>query len=154
MTRILFVPKICLCSHFATPASLPPVYRDQLDYTIYEDGRAIGRSRSGIRGRTMRNDNDRRIVLDTPVERRLPMPSSLQYPLELDRRLLRRWDRLRTATAIKGAAIDSLNAIPLAAATIPVTRALVGTMPPRNRWFPIFDRFLVIILIFIVDIIR
>ena len=40
-----------------------PVYRDQLDYTVYEDGRAIGRSRSGIRGRTMRNDNDRRIVL-------------------------------------------------------------------------------------------
>jgi hypothetical protein len=40
-----------------------PVHRDQLDYTVYEDGRAIGRSRSGIRGRTMWNDNDRRIVL-------------------------------------------------------------------------------------------
>jgi hypothetical protein len=107
-----------------------PVHRDQLDYTVYEDGRAIGRSRSGIRGRTMWNDNDRRIV--NPIERRLPMPNLLQYPLELDRRLLRRWDRLRTATAIKGAAIDALNAIPLAAATVPVTRALVGTMPPRN----------------------
>jgi hypothetical protein len=109
-----------------------PVYRDQLDYTLYEDSRAIGRSRSEIRGRTMRNDNDRRIVLDTPIERRLPMPNSLQYPLELDRRLLRRWDRLRTATAIKGAAIDALSPIPLATATVPVTRALVGTMPPRN----------------------
>jgi hypothetical protein len=108
-----------------------PVHRDHIDYTVYEDGRVIGRSRSGIRGRTMWNDNDRRIVL-TPIERRLPMPNSLQYPLELDRRLLRRWDRLRTATAIKGAAIDALNAIPLAAATVPVTRALVGTMPPRN----------------------
>ena len=36
-----------------------PVYRDQLDYTVYEDGGAIGRSQSGIRGRTMRNANDR-----------------------------------------------------------------------------------------------
>jgi hypothetical protein len=80
----------------------------------------------------MRNDNDHRIVLDTSIERRLPMPNSLQYPLELDRRLLRRWDRLRTATAIKGAAIDALNAIPLTAATVPVARALVGSMPPRN----------------------
>jgi hypothetical protein len=60
------------------------------------------------------------------------MPNSLQYPLELNRRLLRRWDRLRTATVIKGAAIDALSAIPLAAATVPVTRALVGTMPQRN----------------------
>jgi hypothetical protein len=32
----------------------------------------------------------------------------------------------------KGAAIDALNAIPLAAPTVPVARALVGSMPPRN----------------------
>ena len=72
------------------------------------------------------------IVLDTPIERRLPMPNSLQYPLELDRRLLRRWGRLRTATAIKGAAIDALEAISLACRDRPRACALVGTMPPRN----------------------
>ena len=90
-------------------------------------------SRSGIKGWIMRNDSDRRIVLDTPIERRLPMPNSLQYPLELERRLLRRWERLRTATAIKGPAIHTPNAIFLAAATVPVACALVGTMPPRDR---------------------
>lgn len=78
----------------------------------------------------MRNDNDRRIVLYTPIERRLPMPNSLQYPLELDRRLLRRWERLRTATSIKGPAIDAHNASLLAA--VPVSCALVGTTPPRD----------------------
>jgi hypothetical protein len=64
-----------------------------------------------VRKREMRNDNRRRIVLDIRIERRFPMPTSLQYPLELDRRLLRRWQLLRTATPIKGAAIKPPNAI-------------------------------------------
>jgi anti-sigma factor NepR-like protein len=51
------------------------------------------------------------------------MPNSLQYPLELDRRLLRRWERLRTATSIKGPAIDAHNASLLAAVPVSFPQA-------------------------------
>ena len=61
------------------------------------------------------------------------MPTSLQYPLELDRRLLRRWQLLRTATPIKGAAIDPLNALLLGAATGPLACALADRAGPSRK---------------------
>jgi len=50
-----------------------------------------------------RNEKDVAIVLNAKW-RRLPMPSSLQYPMEQQRDLQRRWGRLLQRTAVSRAA--------------------------------------------------
>src|SRR5438132_5366616 len=52
-----------------------------------------------VSGTPGRNEKDAAIVLNSFRLWRLPMPNSLQYPMELQRDLERRWGRLLQRTA-------------------------------------------------------
>ena len=63
------------------------------------------------------------------------MPSSLQFPLERQRDLERRWGRLlqRTATPLKVDALVRNNAAAVSrGVTSSIAHVIAATMPPRN----------------------